>query len=120
MSKAESKNNSLDTRQMNLNGSLENANDELCDVYMAYKDLEQRCTIDFKNIQSNGAVAGEDEENPYDQSETPNDSESRRSSQVEEDQAPKKPKTKVFYFKPESFLLVDPDKQRQYREKLLS
>jgi len=32
-------------------GSLEQANDELCDAYMNYKDLANRCTIDFAKSQ---------------------------------------------------------------------
>ena len=32
----------------------------------------------------------------------------------------KKKATKVFYFKPDTFLLEDPDKQRTFRDKLMS
>ena len=41
----------------NLTGSLEQANDELCDAYREYKELVSQCGIDFQKIQ-----AGKDEE----------------------------------------------------------
>ena len=38
------------TRERNLKGSLEQANDELCDAYMTYKDLAHNCVIDFSRV----------------------------------------------------------------------
>ena len=54
-----------------LDGTVEQANDELCDAYREYKELVSQCSIDFQNIQSNGKEdeSSEEEEEPISQDE---------------------------------------------------
>ena len=145
----------IHVRARNLSGSLEQANDELCDAYMEYKELVSRCSVDFQNMQSNG-IDGDEEDPPgYDDASDEDlllspESPSRRgekkggvsppgsdqatgavdraasgdraaSSKASKARAKKdRPPARVFYFKPDSLLVSDPDKQRQFREKLLN
>lgn len=43
-------------KERNLNGSLEEATDELAEAYSNYKELTSRCTIDFQKVQGSGAA----------------------------------------------------------------
>ena len=71
----------------NMTGSLQQCKEELRDAYLNFKDLSQRCTIDFK-----------------------------KSSKLDD---PSLIDHTVYYFKPETFLLDEPEKQRLYRENLI-
>ena len=140
-------------RARNLSGSLEQANDELCDAYMEYKELVSRCSVDFQDMQSNGVVDADDDPPGYDDAtlnddlllspespardrgsgpappgsdqvsgapEVPPSGERAASGKASRARAKKdRPPARVFYFKPDSLLVSNPDKQRHFREKLL-
>ena len=61
----------------NVNGDLQQCEDELRDVYMTYKDLANRCQLQIQDH--------------------------------------KKDHERVFYFKPDTILLKDPEEQRQFK-----
>ena len=120
-----------DGRDRNFKGSLDQANDELCEAYMTYKDLSSRCTIGFETVQSNGPVDADDgSDNEYSAggaNETAGHNENKDAACHSESESGalggggrRRKKTKVFYFKPESFMMEEPDKQRQFRDKLIT
>jgi hypothetical protein len=105
---------------------------------MEYKDLVSRCSVDFQNMQSNGAADGDGDPPGYEDTAADDDilvpdtpaaersaplseqlsgngepsgalsgtSEANKVKKAKRD----KPPAKVFYFKPESVLVSDPDK----------
>ncbi len=90
---------------------------------MLYKDLANRCVIDFQNLQSNGSVGKEgsnyeDDTEAETQEVKSNNKVKDRYSKRDEDimtrqkklmPSKKKKAAKVFYFKPETFMMADPD-----------
>ncbi len=91
---------------------------------MLYKDLANRCVIDFQNLQSNGSVgkegsnyeeeADQDTQDIKSNNNKPKDRFSKRDDDIMAKQkkllpSKKKKAAKVFYFKPETFMMADPD-----------
>ena len=90
---------------------------------MLYKDLANRCVIDFQNLQSNGSVGKEgsnyEEDTELETQEVKSNNKVKdRYSKRDEDimtrqkklmPSKKKKAAKVFYFKPETFMMADPD-----------
>ena len=98
-------------KERKLAGSIEQAQDELRDAYMSYKEIASRCTIDFEATRASQQEADE-------QGET---ADGGLSSVQAAGRGPRarRPPTTVYYFKPDSVLMADPDTQKTFRDKLL-
>ena len=81
------------------NSTIEQCKEQLRDAYMNFRDLQDRCTFDLKDFVPT----------PPDQ-DTPGASSESQSQPTD---------ARVLYFKPDTFLLDDAEKQRQYRATLL-
>lgn len=99
-------------KERKLTASLEQANDELRDAYMSYKEIASRCTIDFEATRSSR------EEEAEERGETADGGLSSVQAVGRGPRARRQPTT-VYYFKPDSVLMAHPDAQKNYREKLL-
>jgi len=103
---------------------------------MTYKELALRCTSSFESVQSNGPVDADDaSENEcsaaqsnetamhnkdYGENKDPDGHSESESGAFGGGARRRRKKTKVFYFKPESFMMEEPDFQRQFRDKLIN
>ena len=99
----------------NLSGSLEQANDELRDAYMNYKEISGRCTIDFA-MDEVTVIPETVDENQHKKeqikilkTETGDESISDALSARSEVLPQKAINKRVFYFKPESIMMAHPD-----------